>query len=658
MFDENATTLRTLRNIRKTLSHSLEHKYDKKDTLDNFLAIHGLAKENFDFINTLGSLINSQLNDVSIDENSNKNEKTIEGLCQEAIAPVKKAMGYDYLYRQIEADWGKREAKRLTGELYDFSLGLSDSTSITIPYCWALDSSKIVVIGRDFGQLASKPAKRWSSYVSALCETIHQISNHVAGAVATAGLFLDIAHLGIFKMGISLDQLKTDPKIRKDLENEYQQFVHSVNHLSRSAVQSPFTNISIFDREKLKTMISQDNYGWYFFNDEFIEVTEEYVLDYIMECQNIFLDFFDKGDVLKGGMPYRFPVVTVQIAKKENGETKIVDQEFLESICKRDIYRYNIFASDGSKCASCCRLLSDTEMLELASGVNSLGGGGMNSLGSHRVVSLNFHRIALECNSYEDFYGRLRSRINDAAKILKSHKNLIALLATKGLQPFITNGYIIMDRLFSTFGVLGLYEANKTLETRFGKCEQDFTEAALILLNKCVNECSKELGIIGNIEQVPGESYAIRLCVADKLLFGAENVPYELYANQFVPLWEEATIWERLETDGKYNKLVTGGGIAHAMLQDPITSVQAKSVINYAVKCGCEHFALNAVYTQFEDGSVEFGKLKFSRNGSKAVDHMTRVVGFFTPVSSWSKVRRNWEFDKRTFVTLSDKLTD
>ena len=32
----------------------------------------------------------------------------------------------------------------------------------------------------------------------------------------------------------------------------------------------------------------------------------------------------------------------------------IVDMEFLKDICNREIYRYNIFASKGSKIASCC----------------------------------------------------------------------------------------------------------------------------------------------------------------------------------------------------------------------------------------------------------------------------------------------------------------
>ena len=87
--------------------------------------------------------------------------------------------------------YGEKEAKKLTGEMYSYALGLSDSSAITIPYCFAFDASKLVTIGRDFGVLKSKPAKRVSSYVSALCETVHQLSNHLAGAVAIGTFFFN-----------------------------------------------------------------------------------------------------------------------------------------------------------------------------------------------------------------------------------------------------------------------------------------------------------------------------------------------------------------------------------------------------------------------------------------------------------------------------------
>jgi anaerobic ribonucleoside-triphosphate reductase len=1025
MLDDSATTSRTIKNIKKALGYSLQKKYGIEDEAlsEKILAIHGLSKKRFDIVNTIETFINSTLNDVSIDANSNKNEVTIEGLHQEAFAPIKKAVGFDYLYRQMKELYGKEEAYRLSGDIYDFSLGLSDSTNILKTYCWSLDASKIVTIGRQFGQLHSNPAKRVSSYISALCESVHQLSSHLAGACAIGSFFLDVSHLSLYKEGYDLRELKTNKDFRKKLENEMQQFVHSVNHLSRSGNESPFSNVSIFDRVKLRTIIADMN--WYFpFEEIPIEHPEfdsedakqnfyiNYIIDYIEEVQNIFLDFFDKGDPLKGGAPYRFPIVTLNIGKKKNGDKEVIeDLQFLKNVCKRDIFRYNIFVSEGNKFASCCfrgdqkvlirnsksgelltsikeviqdipnngntsifhngfwkkfkkvevdyhndwyeiitengkklvctedhlhptlkgtktsialkeedyllfntinsektqkykelpyeegyligcflgdgcylrakyylkndhggkdvnrkyygvilslnnecydeiyniissyvikkfkavivkkfqknnvvlmeirseelakwmlyyvphnhapqkffndicfgqcvkfregiiagviatdgvleskrmyttsirlagqldclctnlglrtdysytdrtgegkviirekkynrnhalhciriyfdnvnrskdikfiyhnnsvyfkiksikkiknkegkaycfeikdafpyftlpngiithncRLLSSADMLQYASQANSFGAGGSISIGSHRVCTINFPRIVLEATSRDNFYEILENRIESAAKILNAHKKLISKLNDMGLQPFIKNGWINMKRLFSTFGLIGIYEASKMFKEKFGNGE-DIEGNMLIAMNSLVSKYSEKYEIFGNIEQIPGESFAIRLLDADKVIFGDKNLPYMLYSNQFIPLWEEATLWEKLDADGKYNKLITGGGIVHAQIGEKVTPKQAEKIIKYAVNSGSEHFALNAIYSECATGHVSFGKFETCPVcSSKIVEKYTRIVGFFTPVSSWQNVRREWEFNNRTFVDIN-----
>lgn len=670
----SGNTNRTSRNIKKALYYSLKEKYgfEEKDKTNELLKIHGLDDSKFDFVNFVNTLINENLNDVSIDSNSNKNEKTVEGIQQEAIAPVKKLVGYDYLYRKMKELYGKKEAKRLSGEMYDLSLGLADSVNILKNYCWALDASKLVLLGRPFGQLHSKPCKRVSSYIAALCESIHQLSSHLAGAVAVASFFPDIAHLSLYKEKYDLREIRTNKKFRKNLENEYQSFTHSVNFLSRNGVESSFVNISLFDRFKLKKIIKE--MSWYFPYDELpidkpnIDNEEElnsfyenYIIDYIMEIQDIFLDFFDKGDTLKGGAPYRFPLVTVNLNKtiKEGKET-IDDLKFLKSICKRDIYRYNIFTSEGTKLASCCRIYSDLELLSFASQSNSFGAGGSLSVGSMRVCTINFMRIALESkdkeNIKEEFFSILEKRVESTAKVLNAHRELLKDLIKKGLQPFFDYGWMTLSRLFSTVGIIGIYEAAKLMKEN--NIEGDIEKEILIFLNEKVNEMSKRFNTPYNIEQIPGESYAVRFAEADRAIFGKEVQPYELYSNQFIPLWEEATIWERLDKDGMYNKLITGGGIVHAQIGEKITSKQAEKIIKYAVNAGAEHFALNAVYSECSgeiggESHTTFGKQeKCSICGSEIIEQYSRVVGFFTPVSSWNPVRKNWEFNRRTFVSL------
>lgn len=673
-----SSTTRTIKNIKKNIIATLKSNYPfvngrVKEVADIILKKHGLHEDSFDFVNLFESGLHENINDISIDDNANKNEKVFRGYLNELEKSVDKLIGYDVLYRTMKDLYGEKEAKKLTGEMYTYALGLSDSSNVILPYCFAIDASKLVTVGREFGVLKSKPAKRVSSYISMLCETIHQMSNHLAGAIAIGSFFLDLAHLMIYKERRTLNELRTDKRIRKMIENEVQQFIHSINHLSRNGAESPFTNISVFDKPKLEGLISDDNYGWYFPNHKAIstdndlqdkmsnEDFKKYVIDYITEIQNLFMDFFEKGDPLQNGMPYRFPILTLNFSKVKNestGKFEIQDKEFLKAVCKRDISRFNIFSSAGTKICSCCRLINDIEMLDFASQSNSLGGGGSISLGSHRVITINFQRIALECQSFEDYLNILSFRVEEAAKILKAHKLMLLKFTKEGYEPFIANGFINPKRLFSTFGLLGIYEANKTLRQKFDIPEdRDITGEILECFNTKVNAVSKQYGIIGNIEQIPGESFAVRLAEADKAIYGFGDDYYKLYANQFCPLYEDFTLAEKIKTDGKYNMKLTGGGIVHIQIATQTTPQQNEQLIKFACAEGCEHFALNRVYSRCKKcGKVYNTKVDKCDCGAEGEDleRLTRVIGFFTPVSSWGKVRREWEFPRRRFTDISE----
>jgi ribonucleoside-triphosphate reductase len=80
---------------------------------------------------------------------------------------------------------------------------------------------------------------------------------------------------------------------------------------------------------------------------------------------------------------------------------------------------------------------------------------------------------------------------------------------------------------------------------------------------------------------------------------------------------------------------MTGGSLVHIQIGEKLTQIQAKKLINYTVNSGCEHFALNTIYSLCVDGHNSFGKYKLCPICGKPIkDYMTRVVGFFVPISS------------------------
>jgi ribonucleoside-triphosphate reductase len=543
-----ATTTRTLKNITETLSKALKSKYDITDKeelktkIAQILKLHGLYTENFDPISFISKQVFGNLktvNDVSIDDNANKTDTNMTGVCVESFLPYQKLAGYDFLYQTIKELYGRNEAKKCTADMYDFSLALNDSTKILIPYCYCVDASKIVTEGRNFGQVHSSPAHRISTYISVLGDTIREMSFNIAGALAVGTLFLDVCHLAIYRERITLDDLRTDKKVRKAMTNHFQQFIHTVNHYSRNAVESPFTNVSCFDRDKLSSLIDDDNYGWYFpkkaaiVEDNNLEDTKEafknFILDYIEELQEVYIDVFDEGDPLRGGLQYPFPVTTINISthQKEDGTREMMSENnrLLNYITKKDVSRYNIYCSEGTKVASCCRLISDSDFLAYAGGVNSFGGSQV-SLGSHRVVTINFARCAYEASSYDDFKKIVSERAKRMGKILKAHKVLILKLEQLGKQPWITNGWIDMTHMFSTFGCAGYLEASEILKAKFNHVDFDYMKDFLVYFNDECKKVADEENIIFNIEAIPAESMAPKLAQADIIICGDEDGNY------------------------------------------------------------------------------------------------------------------------------------
>lgn len=802
-FTDNSTEREILSNIRQDLKDSLAQKYFIKSDgfVDEFLKLQGIHETNLESLQVMNKFIGHNVNEVTIDANSNIFEKNVAGISRETAQPREKLVGYAYLYWELKKLYGKDVAKTCMKEIYDYSIGLNDSTAILKPYCYSIDASRLITEGRPWGQLPSAPCKNIRSYVSCLCEVVHQLSNHVAGAIATSSFFLDLAHLLLYKHKLDIRELKTNKYMRKEIENTIQQFIHSINMLSRNSQQSPFSNISINDRTKLKKIVTDMGHlfpfdqlpisepSGMFSEEEKKEFYINYIIDYIMEIQDLFLAFFDKGASTLNGAPFRFPVVSLNLGKKrvgEYGKYQIMDRAFLKKVCKLDIYRYNIFSSEGDKFASCCfwggqkihvldgneekfieikdavkipgvkvkfegqyyasspiiidnygdylykitlangvvlnvthdhlhpvyvtkkhtidvrsehlmvgnelfvkgervkitnirlfpfngpvycfkvennreyfeiedgilthncRLINNAELMdEYASQSNSFGAGGSISIGAHRCVPIDYPRIAIEAETEEHFFDILDFRLDISAKILKAHKSLIKKLEQAGLQPFITNGYLRLDRMFSIFGIVGIYECAEIFKKKFGN-GRDCEGIILQFVNSKVKELSKKYDIAGNIEQIPAESFAVRFAKADRLIFGDNCLPYPMLSNQAVPLWADVNIYERLEEDGKYNQLFSGGGIVHATIGERVTGKQAENLICFAVEKGCEHFALNAFWSECIDGHMEFGKhVKCPKCLKEIKDTYTRVSGYFVPVRAMNVVRQEWEIPRR-----------
>jgi len=273
---------------------------------------------------------------------------------------------------------------------------------------------------------------------------------------------------------------------------------------------------------------------------------------------------------------------------------------------------------------------------------------------SHRVITINLPRIALECKIKNlNLEKLLLEKFDEACALVISHRLLIKdRIEQNFLKFFKPLHWLDLDRMFySTIGLVGFYEFCEILGWDIVKTEgRNKLKKILKLLNDRLLENAQKYGVPMNMEQIPGESAAITLAKKDNVLF---KTNYVMYSNQFVPLWHDILLTQRMEIDGELDEYFGGGVISHLNIGSKLTKDQVAEVIKYAIKCGLKHFALNPKFAVCKNKHITLSSGKSCPTcGAEIVDYVTRIVGYFVPVSQWVKERREWEFPKRKWQSL------
>ncbi|ORX60899.1 PFL-like glycyl radical enzyme [Piromyces finnis] len=613
-----------------------------QETWKKLLAIEGLGLNFLDIIRNFHDVINYG-SDHSIDPNANFSigrYKFYTKEIHEALASHKKFVNFSQFFNHVKRLYGAEEAKDLFRTCICGDNYLHDSCYLFVPYCYAMSVEPIIKNGIIFNkQLRSFPPKHARSFIGQVAETVTSMSQELAGAIAIADIFVYYTYF-LQKEGI--ETLEGYSKKILKIENDFQSLIHILNSSYRANGQSAFTNISIFDMPSLEHL-----FGELYFPDG-----SQPNLKLVMEIQKIFCNWFARGQLKDSLLPYPFPVVTLNLKVNDNKE--VIDQETFKYFCEINLNGlFNFFVSDSNKLASCCRVVNNLNVH-----MSVFGEGGVN-IGSLRVITINLARIgnavAKENGDINVYYEKLDKQLDKAYRMLLAHREFIKIQIQRGACPFFGEklGFMFLERFFLTIGINGLYEG--LMEMGYNMLEDEGLELARNILDRISNyanaKCDTKEKILFNVEQVPGESLAIKNALKDKIVCGMN---YPIYANQFVPLWSDVEIEERIKIDGDLAKYMSGGCISHINLGDRIGSVQQmEKVVNYAIKNHCEHFAINYCYNCCENEHVTIsGATEICPICSgKIIDHVTRIVGYFTSVSSWSPERRE-EFKTRKFTKI------
>lgn len=574
--------------------------------------------------------------DISVDANSNVDDVDVVQYPIEVAKPLHRFNSYYLLWKYASDLFSEEKAYEMMKAQFTKEIYCNDFHSYGyFPYCFNYSCMDVVFRGLPFvTRIKSRPPKHLSSFMAQMVQFVTYCSNSTVGAIGLADLLICTSwYVGQLYKEIEKDKeysLSLN-RIWKQIKQELQSFIFSVNQPSRNGSQSPFTNVSIFDGVFLEKLCKE-----YVFPDG-----TNPNIDLVKSIQITFMDLMN--ETLKE-TPVTFPVTTACFAVNEKKE--ILDSEFLELIIGKNLEFgfMNIYAGETSTLSSCCRLRSNTTNEYF----NMFGSGG-TKIGSMGVVTLNLPRIAYESNkNQEKFLERLAELVVLASQINWTKRTILKKRIENRHAPLYSLGIIDLKRQYATCGLVGINEAVEIMGMDILKEEgQKFVIRLLEKVNEINDKQQKKFECPHNCEQTPSESSAVVLASADKIL--GYNNEYTLYSNQFIPLTTKADILDRIMLQGLFDKYLSGGAICHLNFSEKITDKEfLRNLITKSIGMGVIYQAINYLISKCPNGHIFVGKAnKCSVCGEKVTDRFTRIVGFLIPIKNWGKVRREEDFPER-----------
>ena len=610
----------------------------KKKYGEDFECINGVHPSQLDFSEFIDNFVDKQtVADASIDPNANANHKDIRSFMTEKAKSEDKLFGLNKIFSTIKKQWGLKTAKAWLEQEFSKGFYLNDSTTASyFPYCWANDLTRLATEGLFFlDNYNNEAPKHLTTFFDDVIEFVSFLSNRQSGAVGLPNVLVWAWYF--WQKDVKEGYYMKNPDYYA--RQQFQKLIYRLNQPFLRIDQSAFTNVSIFDRCYIESL-----FGGVEFPDG--EMMIDHVED-LIEFQKIFMDAV--SDIREENM-FTYPVLTYSLYYKDG---KFQDEDFAKWCSNHNIKwsDSNFFVSDNiGVLSNCCRLLSDTNKLDAF--INSIGGTAL-SVGSCRVSTVNLVRIAYESKLNKKKYLEiLKSRVLLNCKALTSMRHILKRNIEKGLLPNYQDGAVELDKQFCTIGGIGVYEVMDMFglinTDEFGNKSYsdeaiEFTTQILDTINEVKDSFPCDFSF--NLEFIPAENCAGVMCTADNLLY--EQDKYFIYSNQWIPLMEPCTIQEKCKLGSLFDKKCGGGCIAHIDIESRFPNEDtAWDMLNYVASQGVMYFAFTTKISVCKHKHAFIGSKTCPKCGEPIADTYARVVGFYTPISSYQRIRKQ-EFNKR-----------
>ena len=359
------------------------------------------------------------------------------------------------------------------------------STSVLKQYCMAATTYPVMIegVGNIDGVTPSEP-NDLQSFSGQVTNLVFLLSSQCKGAVALGDYFVALNYYIIKEYGPSwfskLDCICTSEHsliqrtIKDAIHKAFKQFVWGINQpAGNRSYQSPFTNVSYYDRTYFESL-----FGEMYYPDG---TKPEWVA--IDALQRLFMDWFNN---VRLKQILTFPVET--FAMVHNG-TDIIDKEYKELCAEMYAKGHSFFtyiSDSADSLASCCRLRNELaeNTFSPTSGLTGVKTGSCNviSLNMNRIVQVWYNLDKPQKGVLYDIQGTMhdsKDRLNTMwiggkvmayatlktylIQILKrvykyhiAYKTMLYDWEDRGMYASSNGGYINIKDLFSTVGINGL----------------------------------------------------------------------------------------------------------------------------------------------------------------------------------------------------------
>lgn len=632
-------------NINIELKKNFINAYNKMQNEygEEIASINGFSAGQLSYTDFIDNFIDSDtVADASVDGNANVGQKDIVTLINEMPKPHQKLLAFNKIHYEINKKYGFKVANDWLRNEWDGHLYLHDAnTSTFVHYCFAYDLKDLAEKGLFFIEnFNAEPPQHLETFVDFVKEFVSWTCNRSSGAVGLPNL---IPYMYYFWKKDCAENLYVDND--RAARQQIQRLIYALNQpFLRGGIQSAFTNTSIFDRPYLEAL-----FGGSEFPDGSFMIDE---IDGIMEFQKVFLETMAK---IRSKNMMTFPVNSISLLRV-NG--KFVDEDFARYACQHNMKwnDSNLFIDDSvTSLSNCCRLKSNIEDLGY---FNSIGGTALK-VGSVKVSTINLARLALENKTEADYLAALKELVILNLKALDSIRHIIKRNVDKGLLRNFTLNLVDFEHLYNTIGFIGIYETMKTFgyirkdelgNTYYTQEAENFGKQIFEVIHSTKAEFAKTVDYQINCEQIPGETAAAKLMKKDLFFYPEETVTdLPLYGNQFIPLGIKTTLKERIRIASMFDKFCNGGSILHVNIEAPFATFdQAWDMLNYIADQGVTYFAFNTKIQACKNNHAFFGCV-CPECGCPVETEYTRIVGFYTPIKTYSKERkaeyqmREWE---------------